>query len=320
AYMAVSALWLLQDFAEHYTNFIIGIVLCSLLLAIRNVLKQGKTGSGRFRSFFEFKLLLLGLTLIVATIVLVYVRLEAVRLETIAPFINNTDIVMGILFIAVLLISSWFFWGGTITVLILAMVLYFFYGHHIPGLLTHQYFDPSFVVSYLTMSMVHGVYWFATIGADKIFLIVVFSGLLVNLGVLSLFSEIGKVLGRFVKGGAAFPSIFGSSMVAMVMGQAVANVALTGTMTIPLMKKGGFRPGAAGAVEAVASTGGQITPPIMGLAAFMMAGILGLPYISIALASVIPAILFYLVIIIGVLTYGYAHDIPGLRVPIDTRT
>ena len=99
-------------------------------------------------------------------------------------------------------------------------------------------------------------------------------------------------VGRY-RGGPAKAALVGSGLVGMINGSAVANVATTGCITIPLMKRCGYNPVFAGAVEAVASTGGMIMPPIMGVAAFLMAALLGIPYTQIILAAAIPAVLYY---------------------------
>jgi len=107
------------------------------------------------------------------------------------------------------------------------------------------------------------------------------------------------MVGRFT-GGAAKVAIVSSSLFGTISGSSVANVYGTGTFTIPLMKRFGYSANFAGAVEAAASTGGQIMPPVMGAAAFIMAEFLGAPYINVAIAALIPAILYYLSCYIGV--------------------
>lgn len=104
----------------------------------------------------------------------------------------------------------------------------------------------------------------------------------------------------------------------MVMGVAPANVALTGSYTIPLMKKTGFTPEQASAIEAVASTGGQFTPPIMGVAVFLMAGFLGTTYASLMAIALVPALLFYLTVFLGVILISQRENIPMLPMKINT--
>ncbi|MFH1489162.1 MAG: TRAP transporter fused permease subunit [Pseudomonadota bacterium] len=106
-------------------------------------------------------------------------------------------------------------------------------------------------------------------------------------------------MGKY-RGGAAKMAILGSSLFGTISGSAVANVSATGVMTIPMMKKSGYKPEIAGAIEAVASTGGQFLPPVMGITAFIVAEILGVPYSEVAIAAIVPAVLFYYVLFIHV--------------------
>ncbi len=110
------------------------------------------------------------------------------------------------------------------------------------------------------------------------------------------FIDLSMRIGGRSQGGAAKIATVASSLFAMVSGSAVANVATTGNFTIPMMKRLKYPPAFAGGVEAVASTGGQIAPPILGAAAFIMAEILGVSYVTIALAAVLPALLFYVAV------------------------
>ncbi len=127
-----------------------------------------------------------------------------------------------------------------------------------------------------------------------VFYFVLFGAIFSAVGGSRLLVEVGLSLTRRQKGGAAKAAVIASGMVGTVSGSAVANVTTTGVFTIPFMIKSGYKRETAGAVEAIASTGGQLMPPIMGVGAFVMAELLGVPYLRIALAAVIPALLFYL--------------------------
>ena len=187
----------------------------------------------------------------------------------------------------------------------------------IPILMLPEY-DPNFVMNYLGLGLAEGMFWFARVAADNIYFLIIYASLLLGVGMLNLVIEVGKVAGNHVRGGAAFPAIVGSGIVASVMGQAVANVVLTGRLTIPMMKSRGFRPNMAGAIEAVASTSGQIMPPVLGLAAFIIAVFLNVPYMDVALAGLIPALLFLSGVTCGVLVNAYQENIPKLSATIDT--
>jgi len=135
---------------------------------------------------------------------------------------------------------------------------------------------------------------------------------------LPLVIELGKWMGRCIKGGAAFPAIVGSAMTGSVMGQAVSNTMLTGQLTIPMMKKHGFNREFAGAIEAVASTSGQLLPPILGMAAFIIAAFLNIAYIQVALCATLPAFLYVAGVIIAVLLAARVYNLGYLREHVNT--
>src|SRR5690606_21147511 len=131
-----------------------------------------------------------------------------------------------------------------------------------------------------------------------IFLFILFGAVLGRSGMGQFFNDIAIALAGHTKGGPAKVAVLASGFLGSINGSAIANVVTTGTFTIPLMKKIGYRKNFSGAVEATASVGGQILPPVMGAAAFIMAEVLSLPYSTVALAAILPASLYY----IGVIT------------------
>lgn len=208
----------------------------------------------------------------------------------------------GIAIISVVVILCWMEWGIVISALAVTALLYFFFGDNIRGPLqaaSHPSFD--YAMTFLISSGGSGLYGQITpISANIIFLFMLFGALLASTGVTNLFMELGNWLGRLLKGGAAVTCVVSSSLLGTVTGATVANVAITGTFTIPTMKRQGFAARDAGAVESVASCGGQILPPVMGAGAFIMASFLGVSYIEIAAAALLPAILFFAGVLIGV--------------------
>jgi TRAP transporter 4TM/12TM fusion protein len=177
--------------------------------------------------------------------------------------------------------------------MVLLGLLYAFFGSHVPGRLGHRGFDLNFITETLLLSDI-GL-WGALLGVAStvIAIFALFGSFLLHSGGGQSFMNMAlKASGRSVGGGAKIATV-ASGIFGMVSGSAVGNVATTGSFTIPLMKRLGYPPALAGAVEAVASTGGQIAPPIMGAAAFIMAEIIATDYVTIALAAVLPALLFY---------------------------
>jgi TRAP transporter 4TM/12TM fusion protein len=142
---------------------------------------------------------------------------------------------------------------------------------------------------------------------------VLFGAILARLGGGEFFIDLAMSLAGRFRGGAAKVSIIASSLFGSISGSAVANVVSTGVFTIPLMKRSGFKPESAGAIEAVASTGGQLMPPIMGAAAFLMAEFIGVPYSQIILAALIPALFYYTSVFVQVHLQTLKLDIRGLE-------
>ena len=296
-YIITTIIRLFQDPSQHYTTFVLGIMILSALLTIRDIIASDSSG---FKYWFQ--IILFGSASVVSIFAGLYLRYNALHLTMIQPFISQTDILVGWLMICALLILTWYHWGTILTVMIALAIAYFIFGHHLSSpILTHDEFSLAFSMSYLGMDTIGGIFWFVPLAADKIYFLIIFAALLIGIGMLPLVIELGKWMGRYVKGGAAFPAIVGSALTGSVMGQAVSNTMLTGQLTIPMMKKHGYDANLSGAIEAVASTSGQLLPPILGLAAFIIAAYLNIAYIQVALCATLPAFLYIGGVIIGIL-------------------
>jgi TRAP transporter 4TM/12TM fusion protein len=273
--------------------------------------------AGRF-FWLRFGVAVLGTVMAIASSG--YVRLYAIHLETSQPFFKAFDFNVGLVLVISVLILNLFHWGILLTTIIGLSVVYFFYGYLIPyPLLTTPQYDPEFVMNYLGLGTNEGLFWFLREAADSIWFLVIFAGALFAVGTLRMVIEVGKAGGNRVAGGAAFPAIIGSGIVAAIMGTAVSNVVLTGRFTIPMMKSKGYSASMAGAIEATAGTAGQIMPPVLGLAAFIIAALLNMPYVDIALAAVIPGLLYMTGVTSGVLVYAWRNRLPKLSDPVDVR-
>lgn len=176
-------------------------------------------------------------------------------------------------------------------------LLYSVFGRQIPGMFRHRGYpwDDTFNFLYLTTEGIYGTA--VGVAASYIFLFVLFGAVLQKSGMGQFFNDIALALAGQSRGGPAKVAVVASGFLGSINGAAVANVVTTGAFTIPLMKRVGYKPVFAGAVEASASVGGQILPPIMGAAAFVMAETLGMPYREVAIAALIPALLYYLGVI-----------------------
>ena len=312
-YLISTTIVLYQGVVQHYTTFVFSIFLLIFLFTIRTILKEDTKGIR-----FWFRLGFFGLACIVALFVGVYMRVQAVHLNMVQPFFNKQEIFVGWLMLGSLLILTRFHWGTIMTGMVALAIIYFFLGHLIPiDMLKHGEFSTDFVMSYMGLDIVSGIFWFVPLAADKVFFLIIYAAMLLGIGMLPLLIEVGKLVGKRIRGGAAFPAIIGSAMTGMVMGQAVSNTMLTGQLTIPMMKKHGVKPEFAGAIEAVASSAGQLLPPILGLAAFIIATLLSMPYIEVALAATLPALLFVGSLVISVLVAARAYNLDTLNEEVD---
>ena len=186
--------------------------------------------------------------------------------------------------------------GNALSIICAIFLIYNFAGAYIPGALGHVGFGFDRVTDIMFWGS-QGIFGIALgVSATYIFLFVLFGAFLKNSGFTDFINDLALGIAGWTAGGPAKVAVIASGFMGMVNGSAVANVVTTGAVTIPLMKKTGYRPVFAGAVEAVSSTGGQFAPPIMGAAGFIMAEFLGVPYRTIMLAAIIPAILYYVTI------------------------
>jgi TRAP transporter 4TM/12TM fusion protein len=190
--------------------------------------------------------------------------------------------------------------GPALPITALVFLLYALAGPYLPGPLRHRGFSLELVLDqmYLTTDAIFGIP--LDVSATYVILFVIFGAFLERSGTGKLFMDFASSLAGHTPGGPGKVSCISSGLFGTISGSAVANVMVDGWLTIPLMKRTGFRPPFAAAVEAVASTGGQIMPPVMGAAAFVMAEFLGIPYITVAKHAAIPAILYYLALFMAI--------------------
>lgn len=208
--------------------------------------------------------------------------------------------------------------GRPIALVAASFLLYALFGHYLPGMIGHGGFSIKRILShmYLTTEGIFGVP--LGVSASFVFLFILFGAFLHSTGLGKFFIDLALATTGHYVGGPAKVAVLASGFFGTISGSSVANVVSTGSFTIPLMRSVGYRGAFAGAVESAASTGGQIMPPIMGAAAFIMAQFLGMPYIEIAKAAAIPAILYYLSV--GIMVHMEAlrmglDSIPRSRLP-----
>jgi TRAP transporter 4TM/12TM fusion protein len=213
---------------------------------------------------------------------------------------TTTDVVLGGILIVVLLEATRRSVGWPLPIIALLFMAYSLYGPAMPGILVHPGATFSQLVNHLYLTS-QGIYGIALgVVATYVFHFVLFGVFATRIGLGQLFLDCAAwVAGRFA-GGPAKVSIFGSALFGMISGSSVANTVTVGSLTIPAMIRLGYKRQFAAAVEASSSTGGQITPPIMGAAAFLMIEFLNLPYTTIILAAIVPAFMHFFGVLIQV--------------------
>ncbi|SDP76791.1 TRAP transporter permease [Desulforhopalus singaporensis] len=225
---------------------------------------------------------------------------------------TQTDIILGAALIVVVLEITRRTLGPALVIVALLALAYALFGDYIPGSWGHRglQIDELLEYQYLTTEGVFSVALGAS--ANFIFLFILFGGFMLKAGVGEFFNDLANKLAGHYDGGPAKVSVISSGFFAMISGAAVANVATTGVFTIPLMKRVGFKPVIAGAIESVASTGGQFMPPVMGAVAFIMADMLGVAYIRVCQAAILPGLLFFFALLYMVHLEAKRSNIKGV--------
>lgn len=203
------------------------------------------------------------------------------------------DIAVGCVFIALVFETSRRATGNALPLICLVVLLWGWFGQYLPEPLNHRGYDTEQLVAQLVLGTEGLFGTAAAVSATYIFLFVLFSAFMGQSGILALFNDIALRLVGHLRSGPAQACIVSSALTGTVSGSGIANVVSSGQVTIPLMRRYGYSPNFAAAVEAASSMGGQIMPPVMGAAAFVMAEMLDKPYAEIALAAALPALLYF---------------------------
>ena len=209
--------------------------------------------------------------------------------------------------------------GWALPILSLVFIAYGMFGRGIPGIFGHRGYTWLQLSNHF-FANTEGIYGTSvSVAASYIFLFILFGAVMGKSGMGAFFNDLAMALAGHTKGGPAKVAVLSSGLLGSINGSAVANVVTTGAFTIPLMKKTGYSKDFAGAVEASSSVGGQLLPPVMGAAAFIMAEILSIPYSTIIVHAAIPALLYYLGIIVQVQLRAGKTNLLGLprdRLPL----
>ncbi len=305
----------LEALLQRSLHFTFGIAIIFLLY---------RAYSDRFQKHFKFFNLVDVILVILSLLSYGYIVINAFQLAERFPYVtplSNFQFVIGIIGVLIMIEACRRTVGIALPVIAVMFIIYAFAGPYLPGLLFHGGFDAAFVIDHLFFSP-YGIFGrLAGPSSTFLFVFLLFGSLLQNTGSGTFLIDIAMTVAGKRKGGLAKAAVIASSLMGTVIGSPIANVLTTGSLTIPMMKKGGYKPHYAAGVEAAASTGGQIMPPLMGTAAFMMAEMLGIAYLGVVKAALLPAILYYIALFIMVeyqtskmdLNAAVVNDWPGLR-------
>lgn len=333
AFIGLGVFGMVSHGPEFYVTFALGIIAMAGLLAFIDFVDQLRNHlSGVTQTpdnpeeprraslpWASIKAVIALLATVSGLIGMGYFRLNVEYLVMNAPFFDQTAIDMGYLIIFAIIAMTWLHWGWLLSLLSGLAIAYFFFGDLIPvALLRHPGYNEAFIMNYVALNTNQGFFQFSGVAADDIYLLTYFGVALLGVGMLRMMIEVGRAAGNHVRGGAALPAVLGSSAIGSVMGQAVSNVVLTGRLTIPMMKRYGYDPAMAGAIEATASSVGQLMPPVLGLAGFLIASFLGMPYVTVALAALIPAMLYVFGATVSIAVYAMREELPKLNEVVES--
>ncbi len=288
-------------FLEQYVGLIVGFMLAATFLLVP--VKKGKEGMPFYDLLFALISLVIGF----------YVFINYRQIGIDIGILKTERIILGTLAVFLMVEASRRHVGIVFVILTFAVIAYALFASYFPmglkaksipfpNLMTYLYLDSNGILGVPVM-----------IGCTLVLVFILFGTVINSIGVDRLFNDLALgIMGKY-RGGPAKASVFASGLFGMISGSAVANVVTTGTFTIPLMKRMGFKASFAGAVEAVSSTGGLIMPPIMGAAAFLMATYIGIPFREVAIAAFIPAVLYYFAVFVQVDSRAAKDNLKGLE-------
>ncbi|MCI6283320.1 TRAP transporter permease [Selenomonas sp.] len=241
-----------------------------------------------------------------------YILIEYQQLVLRSGLVSDVDLAVGLVGILLVVEATRRVVGLPMVTVVILFLAYAFAGPYMPGVLAHRGLTVSQLVGHLYFTT-EGIFGIPLgVSSTFIFLFILFGAYLESTGLGKFFIDLANSIAGWASGGPAKVAVLSSGLMGTVSGSSVANVVGTGSLTIPMMKKLGYHKNFAGAVEAAASTGGQLMPPVMGAAAFLMAEFVGVPYIEIVKAAVIPALLYFTGVWLGVHFEAKRSNLKGL--------
>jgi TRAP transporter 4TM/12TM fusion protein len=241
----------------------------------------------------------------------VYVRFDQIAMNS--GIMRRMDLVAGALIIIVILEGCRRTSGNALPILMGFSLVYCYFGPYFPSFFRHNGLSLHRIIQFMVWST-EGVFGLVLgVSSTYLFVFILFGAVLDKTGLAGVINDLALSLAGQARGGPAKVAVIASAAMGTISGSAVANVATTGTLTIPMMKRTGYSPVFAASVEAVASTGGMIMPPIMGASAMIMAEFLGVPYVLIMKSALVPALLYYFAVWMVVDLEARRLNLPVMR-------
>lgn len=287
------------------------VMIGLLLIFLYHPLEKDKGEIGETKKIIYRSIDAIIIVLVLVVSLWVIINFEQYSQDMQNNIITNEIFILGLIMSLIVLEASRRVLGLILPLIAILAVIYALVGAHIPGLFGNRGYSLRRVV--LSLFSDRGIYGVPTgTSASNVYLFLMFAAYLNASGADVIFQNIAIAVAGKKRGGPAKMAVIASALFGTISGSCVANVVSTGAFTIPLMKRSGYTPATAGAVEAVASTGGQIMPPIMGAAAFVLADVAGVPYATVAVASLIPALMYYVSLFKMVDLEAVRYHIEGL--------
>ncbi|WP_209309604.1 TRAP transporter permease [Haloarcula amylovorans] len=311
--LSALALWALVIFyaytlamprAQYGVLFIAGAIGVYILNELEDVVAESE--------YLDAALLVLSLLVTIVVTAYVNLNFRALNIDRVGYAFQHEYVLAGA-FVAVIIYLSWRSFGLTFLSILIGSLLYGYFGDLIPGLLGHSGLSTTRLLLLLVLDIT-GFYGFLTqLVAAWIALFLLYAGLLEGYGAFDLIFRGAVRTSKYIDSGVAQTAVVASAVIGSINGSQTANAGMTGSFTIPMMKENGIKPSTAGGIEAVASTTGQVLPPVMGAGAFIMASLLGISYITVITAGLIPATIMMVCIVIAV-HYIASHQLDVIDV------
>lgn len=299
-YHIISTQWVIVSLDQHkIIHITFGLIIVYLLS-----LQKADGKAILYKKVTSVTLLLLG----VLASAYLFINYEDISNRLGLP--TTEDTFLGTILVLLVLEATRRAWGKIIPGIVILAMLYGYFGQYLPGILYHSGLTFDRLIAYAS-TYFQGIYGsFTGIGAREVFMFVLLGATLQAAGATDFFMKIAQAIGGQFRSGPAQAAVVSSALMGSVSGNISTNVATTGAITIPMMIKRGLSKEFAGAVEAVASTGGQIMPPVMGAAAFIMANNTGVSYAEILIVALLPAIIYYLYLAVSIQIKAMKIDLP----------